>query len=71
MFIFSNMILFFFVVDTHYEKQFITPLGYFKFFRPPRCLQETHENGNYSNHIFTQSSVENVFKKVFTFKNRH
>jgi hypothetical protein len=30
--------------DTHYEKQLITPLGYFKFFRPPHCLQQTHEN---------------------------
>jgi hypothetical protein len=42
--VFSNTILFFFVIDTHYEKLLITPLGYFKFFRPPHCLQQTHEN---------------------------
>jgi hypothetical protein len=30
--------------DTHYEKLLITPLGYLKFFRPPHCLQQTHEN---------------------------
>jgi hypothetical protein len=41
---FRNTILFLFVIDTHYEKQLITLLGYFKFFRPPHCLQQTHEN---------------------------
>jgi hypothetical protein len=41
---FSNTILFVFVIDTHYEKQLITPLGYFKFVRPPHCLQQTREN---------------------------
>jgi hypothetical protein len=41
---FSNTILFVFVIDTHYEKQLITSLGYFKFFHPPHCLQQTHEN---------------------------
>jgi hypothetical protein len=40
---FSNTILFLFVIDTHYEKQLITPLGYCKFFHPPHFLQ-THEN---------------------------
>jgi hypothetical protein len=34
---FSNTILFLFVIDTHYEKQLITPLGFVKFFRPPHC----------------------------------
>jgi hypothetical protein len=34
---FSNTILFLFVIDTHYEKQPITPLGFVKFFRPPHC----------------------------------
>jgi hypothetical protein len=37
--------LFLFVIDTHtLKKQLITPLGYFKFFRPPHCLQQTNEN---------------------------
>jgi hypothetical protein len=41
---FSNTILFLFVIDTHHEKQLITLLGYFKFFRRPHCFQQTREN---------------------------
>jgi hypothetical protein len=34
---FSNTILFLFVIDTHCEKQLISPLGFVKFFRTPHC----------------------------------
>jgi hypothetical protein len=41
---FSNTILFLFVIDTDSEKQLISPLGFVKFFCPPHCWQQTHEN---------------------------
>jgi hypothetical protein len=41
---FSNTIFFLFVIDTYYENNLISPVGYFKFFRPPHYLQQTHEN---------------------------
>jgi hypothetical protein len=41
---FSNTILFLFAIDTDCEKQLISPLGFVKFFRPPHCWQQTHEN---------------------------
>jgi hypothetical protein len=53
----------FFSLDTHYEKQLITPLGYFKFFRPPHCLQQTRENETIAT-IYSR----NLPCKIFFFK---
>jgi hypothetical protein len=59
--LFSNTILFLFlIIDTHYEKQLVTPLGYFKFFRPPLYLQQTHEN-----EIIATTHSRNLPCKIF------
>jgi hypothetical protein len=56
------------MIHTHYEKQLITPLGYFKFFRPPHCLQQTNENETVVT-IYSRNLPYKMFLRKYRLKN--